>query len=143
MKKFKFELQDVLEFRKFEQQQAEVELGKALAVEKEIQDKLDELANQLAASKKIMKGSTDFYAIADANRFSSFVKAQSEYLLNQMAEAKLVSDQKREVLKTCMQKTNALEKLKETQLEEWKQQSDQEEDDFADDIVTGRYGKNK
>ena len=31
MKKFKFDLQDVLDFRKFEQTQAEIELGKALA----------------------------------------------------------------------------------------------------------------
>lgn len=141
MQKFKFELQDVLQFRKFEQQQAEVELGKALAAEKEIQDKLDALAQQQNATKQLMKGSTDFYAITDASKFYQFVKAQSEYLLNQMAEKKLITDQKREVLKGCMQKVNALEKLKENQLEEWKKAESQEEEDFADDIVTGRFGK--
>ena len=46
MKKFKFELEDILKFRKFEQHQAEVELGKALAVEQEIQSNLDNLAQQ-------------------------------------------------------------------------------------------------
>lgn len=141
MQKFKFELQDVLQFRQFEQQQAEIELGKALAAEKEVQDKLDQLAQQLAETKRLMKGSSDFYAIADANRFSTFVKTQSEYLMNQMAELKLVSDQKREVLKGCMQKVNALEKLKEKQLEDWKQQENQEEEDFADDIVTGQFNR--
>lgn len=141
MQKFKFELQDVLQFRIFEQKQAEVELGKALACEKEIQDNLDTLAGQLADSKRIIKGSTDFYAINDSIKFQQFVKKQTEYLLNKMAEAKLVSEQKREILKKCMQKTDALEKLKEKQLEEWKRAENLEDDDFSDDIVTGRYGR--
>jgi len=141
MQKFKFELQDVLQFRIFEQKQAEVELGKALASEKEIQDNLDTLAGQLADSKRIIKGSTDFYAINDSIKFQQFVKKQTEYLLNKMAEAKLVSEQKREILKKCMQKTDALEKLKEKQLEEWKRAENLEDDDFSDDIVTGRYGR--
>lgn len=141
MQKFKFELQDVLQFRIFEQKQAEVELGKALASEKEIQDNLDTLAGQLADSKRIIKGSTDFYAINDSIKFQQFVKKQTEYLLNKMAEAKLVSEQKREILKKCMQKTDALEKLKEKQLEEWKMAENLEDGDFSDDIVTGRYGR--
>ena len=141
MQKFKFELQDVLQFRIFEQKQAEVELGKALACEKKIQDNLDTLAGQLAESKRIMKGSTDFYAINDSIKFQHFVKKQTEYLLNNMAEAKLVSEQKREILKKCMQKTDALEKLKEKQMEEWKRAENLEDDDFSDDIVTGRYGR--
>ena len=58
-----------------------------------------------------------------------------------MAEAKLVSEQKREILKKCMQKTDALEKLKEKQLEEWKMAENLEDGDFSDDIVTGRYGR--
>ena len=38
MKKFTFELQNILEFRNFEKQQAEGELAKAIAVENEIND---------------------------------------------------------------------------------------------------------
>ena len=43
MKKFEFELEEILNIRRFEQQQAEVELGKALAEEKKVQDKIDNL----------------------------------------------------------------------------------------------------
>ena len=60
MKKFSFELEDVLNFRKFERQQAEIELGKALAVEREIQDKLDYLAAQQVEVAEKSKGSKDF-----------------------------------------------------------------------------------
>lgn len=141
MKKFNFELQEILEIRKFEQQQAEAELAKALAAEKEIQDKLDALALQLIQNKKSVKGSTDFYAITNATQFSQFVKRQSEFLLEKLSEAKLVSDQKREVLKGCMQKTDALENLKSTQFSEYKKLAQKEEDESTDEIVTSRFGR--
>lgn len=120
MKKFNFELQDVLDFRKFEQTQAENELGKALAKEKEIQDQLDMLAQQKIQSQKSVQNAKDFSMIAQASSFSEFVRKQSEFLFERMAEAKLVSDQKREILKKAMQKVDALEKLKENQQEEYK-----------------------
>ena len=120
MKKFNFELQNVLDFRKFEQTQAENELGKALAKEKEIQDQLDMLAQQKIQSQKSVQNAKDFSMIAQASSFSEFVRKQSEVLFERMAEAKLVSDQKREILKKAMQKVDALEKLKENQQEEYK-----------------------
>lgn len=140
MKKFSYELEDVLIYRRYEQQQAEIELGKALAAEKEIQDKLDALALQKATVQKQMKGSTDPMAVINAGNFYSFVKKQSEFLFEKIAEAKLVSDQKREVLKACMQKTDALEELKKVKFEEYKRMVQDEEDKEIDDIVTSRTG---
>ena len=106
MKKFRFELEDVLQFRKFERQQAEIELGKALAVEREIQDKLDNLAAQQVEVAEKSKGSKDFQDIANAYRFYDFVRAQTEYLMNEMSKAKIVSDEKREILRAA--KMNSL-----------------------------------
>ena len=120
MKKFQFELEEILNIRKFEQQQAEIELGKALASENEIQSKLNALAMQQASVQKQMSGSTDFYDITNANQFYAFVRNQSECLLNELAKAKLISDEKRRILKEAMQKVDSLEKLKEQQLEEYK-----------------------
>ena len=65
MKKFKFELEDILKFRKFEQNQAEVELGKALAVEQEIQSKLDNLAQQKHSASEYIRGSKNFTDITN------------------------------------------------------------------------------
>ena len=138
MKKFSFELEDVLSVRKFEQQQAEIELGKALAAEKEIQDKLDALAQQQATVQQQMKGSTDANAIIDAGRFYAFVRTQSEFLLNKITEAKLVTEQKREVLRQCMAKTDSLEELKKVKLSEYNKMVQDEEDKETDDIVTSR-----
>ena len=141
MKKFRFELEDVLQFRKFERQQAEIELGKALAVEREIQDKLDNLAAQQVKVAEKSKGSKDFQDIANAYRFYDFVRAQTEYLMNEMSKAKIVSDEKREILRAAMQKDDALERLKDEQLEEYRNAEILEADNIIDDIVTARFKK--
>lgn len=141
MKKFVFELQEVLDIRKFEQQIAESELGKALAAENQIQQQLDALAQKQVQVQSQMKGSVNFTDIANANQFYTYVRNTSEQLLQQLAEAKLVSDQKREVLKSCMQKTDALERLKETQEQEFKQEVKAKEAKEIDDITNGRFGR--
>ena len=141
MKKFKFELEDILKFRKFEQQQAEIELGKAIAVEREIQSKLDNLAQQKVSACEHVRGSTNFTDITSVLKFNEFIKVQTEFLMNKMAEAKLITESKREILKKIMQKTDALERLKEQQLQEYKIQLDLEEENITDDIVTSRFKK--
>ena len=113
MKKFKFELEKILEYRDFEKQQAEGEFAKALAVETEIQNNLKKIAEQYAALDKYMSGSLDFSDMVSMSQNKNLLNYQKEELLKQLAQAKLVSDQKREVLKECMKKTTALEKMKE------------------------------
>ena len=137
MKKFTFELQKVLEFRNFEKEQAEGELAKALAVETEINDNLKKIAQNYSAVKASMKGNLDFQDVMAQSQYNNLLEYQKEELLKQLAQAKLVSEQKREVLRECMKKTTALEKLREKQLDEWKQAADYEEAELLDE------GKNK
>lgn len=138
MKKFQFELEDILSVRKFQQEQAESELAKSLAVEQEIQGKLNALAEYQIAVQKQMQGNTNFYDIVNATQFSGFVKNQSEILLRKMAEAKIVSDEKREIVKSAMQKTETLENLKKTQQKEYNLEVQKEDDNEIDDIITSR-----
>ena len=134
MKKFTFELQKVLEFRNFEKEQAEGELAKALAVETEINDNLKKIAQNYSAVKASMKGNLDFHDIMAQSQYNNLLEYQKEELLKQLAQAKLVSEQKREVLRECMKKTTALEKLREKQLDEWKQAADYEEAELLDEV---------
>ncbi|MBP5520205.1 MAG: flagellar FliJ family protein [Treponema sp.] len=134
MKKFSFELQKVLEYRDFEKQQAEGELAKALAVETEINENLEKVAQNYAAVKAQMKGSLDFQDVIAQSQYNNLLEYQKEELLKQLAQAKLVSEQKREVLRECMKKTTALEKLREKQLSEWKAAADYEEAELLDEV---------
>ena len=139
MKKFKFELESLLSLRKYEQEQAQIELGKAVGAEAKIQYDLDTLAEQYAAVKKIGKGERDFAKIAEAQQFYSFVKVEQEKLLAQMAQAKIVTEEKRAAFNTAMQKTESLKKLRERKLEEHKTAAKKEESKFLDDISTYKY----
>ena len=134
-KAFKFELQDVLEFRNFEKEQAQNELAKALAVETQINNQLKIIAENFISVRKQIDSYSDFEDIAAGNRRKVLLESQKEELLKQLAEAKLVSEEKRAVLAEAMKKTTALEKLKEKQLEGWKEESDKEEETFIDDLA--------
>ena len=138
MKKFVFELENILDIRRFQQQQAEIELGKALAEEKEVQDQLDRLAQQKVQVSSSMKGSVNFADIANANQFYAFVRNRSELLMNELAQLKLVTDEKRNALQKAMQKTDSLENLKEQQKEEFVAAEKKREMREIDDIVTTR-----
>ena len=134
MKKFTFELEKVLEYRNFEKQQAEGELAKALAVETQINENLKTIAQNYAAVKAQMKGNLNFDDVMAQSQYNNLLEYQKEELLKQLAQAKIVSEQKREVLRECMKKTTALEKLREKQLADWKAAADHEEAELLDEV---------
>ena len=134
-KAFKFELQDVLDYRNFEQEQAQNELAKALAVEAQINNQLQNIAAQFVNVQSRMDTYTDFEDIAAGNRRKELLDSQKEQLLQELAKAKLVSDEKRAVLDKVMKKTTALEKLKEKQLEDWREEEDRKESEMIDDLA--------
>ena len=133
-KAFKFELQDVLDFRNFEKEQAQNELAKALAVEAQINNNLQIIASQFVLVKSQMDSFSDFEDIAAGNRRKILLESQKEELLKQLAEAKLVSDEKRAILAEAMKKTTALEKLKEKQLAVFNEEEDRVEAEMIDDL---------
>ena len=139
MKKFIFELEEILNVRAFEQQQAEVELGKALAEEQRIQNQLDNLAMNQIKTQKEMKGSTNFQDIANASQFYTYVRNQKEKLLSELTQAKIITEEKRNILKSAIQKTDALKDLKEQQFYEFKEEAKRREQIEMDNIVTGRF----
>ena len=143
MKKFTFPLEDVMKYREYLQNQAELALGKAMAVEHGIQMKLDEVASQYASLAETMRGSTDFNGIARANDFYAFLDQQKDYLLEKMAEAKLVSEQKRKAMQEAMQKTEGLHKLRERQFDEYKDAEMSEANDIADDMTNARAARRR
>ena len=136
MKKFSFELQKVLEFRNFEKQQAEGELARAIAVETQINQNLKTIAQQYLSLKQSMKGSLDFGDMVSSSQYTNLLDYQKEELLKQLAQAQLVTEQKRNILRECMKKTTALEKMRDKRMEEWKAAADYEEAEAMDDIKT-------
>jgi len=139
LKKFVFELEQLLNLRKYEQDQAQIELGKAVQVEQQIQDGLDTLAQQYVATKKMTSGQSDFVALAKTQQFYNFIKQQQEKLMRDMASAKIVTEEKRALFNAAMQKHESLKKLKERQFAIFKEEQKKAEAKALDDIVTSKY----
>ena len=141
MKKFAFPLEDVMKYREYLQNEAELALGKAMAVEHDIQMRIDEVAFQYASLTETMRGSTDFNDIARANDFYVLLDQQKAYLLEKLAEAKLVSEQKRKEMQEAMQKTEGLHKLRDRQFEAYKDEEQREANDVSDDVTNARVAR--
>jgi len=141
MKRFTFNLQKVLDLRNFEMEQAELELGKANAEVNRIQKQLDAVASQRVNVSKQIAGTKDFSLYSNANLYFTFLDKKKEQFLEEIAQAQLVADEKREILKEKMQKVKVLEKLKEKKITEWKKESLKEEELSMDDVVTAKYNQ--
>lgn len=134
MKKFNFELEEVLEVRNFEQKQAEAEVAKCLNVENQINENLKKIAQQYVDVKTLMKGSKNFDDIRSQSQFNNLVAFQKENLLKELAQAQIETQKKREILKECMKKTQALEKMKEIKFNEYKEEIKKTENKRIEEI---------
>ena len=139
MKKYSFELEDILEYKKFDQEQAEQEFAKALSVENEIQQKIEYIAQQYLITKEKFKNTKNFDLIISQNQYFNLLDFQKEELLKELAQAKIIAEQKKEILQEKMKATSALEKLKEHDKEEYDQLVNFEENEFIDDLATTHF----
>ncbi len=137
-KQFKFELQDILDFRNFEKEEAEADLAKALSKESEINSKLQNIASQFIVLKKTVDSTSNFEDIAAASTHKKFLEYQKEELLQELAQAQIVTAEKRAVLAEIMKKTTALEKLKEKEETAYKEAVEKEEADLIDDLANAK-----
>ena len=138
MKKFVFKLQKLLEGRQYEQRQAEAELGKANAEVSRIQGELDTIAKNRVSSIKNNGSTQDLYIQSQLSNYLYMLDQKKEVLLEDLVQAQMISDQKREVVRECLKNTKSLEKLREKQLSEWKKEMIREEENIVDDVVSAK-----
>lgn len=138
MKKFVFKLQKLLEVRQYEQRQAEAELGKANAEVSRIQGELDTIAKNRVSSIKNNGSAQDLYVQSQLSNYLYMLDQKKEVLLEDLVQAQMISDQKREVVRECLKNTKSLEKLREKQLSEWKKEMIREEENIVDDVVSAK-----
>lgn len=132
-------MQKILNLRLFEQKQAELELGKANAEIARIQNQLKAIAEKRIRLSKQTANTTDINVYNQTSQHFIFLNQRKEALLEELAQAELVAEEKRAVVREAMKKVKALEKLKEKKMTEWKQQLQKEEDEELDDLVTSRF----
>ena len=141
MKRFDFSLQKVLDLREFEKKQAEAELGRAVGEETRIENSLKNVAESREATVRAADNMRNLSDLYNANRYFALLDQQKEQLLEELTQAKLVTEEKREAMREAMKKQKVLEKLKEKRLASWKKEALKEEEIVVDDITTGKFGR--
>ncbi|MBR4463931.1 MAG: flagellar export protein FliJ [Treponema sp.] len=139
MKKFTFSMQKVLDLREFERKQAEAELGRALAEENRIQQTLEMIAQQRVNSIAAADSMRDLHELYNVNQYFALLDQQKEQLLEELARAKIVTEEKRDEMREAMKKCKVLEQLKDSRHAAWKKEVLAEEENTIDDIVTSRF----
>ena len=141
MKKFKFSLEKVLSLREFEQNQAQIELGKAQSVVNEINEQLKFIASEIVKSNESRANSADLNFLLSVENYVNGLNYKKELLLEELAKAQLVLEEKRAIVVEAIKKRKSLEKLKEKQFEEYKKQYNLEEEKILDEISTSKFCK--
>ena len=141
MKKFKFSLEKVLSLREFEQNQAQIELGKAQSVVNDLNNKIKFIALEIVKSNESRANSTDLNFLLSIENYVNGLNYKKEILLEELAKAQLVLEEKRAIVVEAIKKRKSLEKLKEKQFEEYKKQYNLEEEKILDEISTSKFSK--
>lgn len=138
VQKFVFNMQKILNLRKFEEKQAQAELGKAVSAETRIQDTLNLIARQNVQTVQNASGIKNPLELYNLNNYLRLLSQRKEKLLQELAQAHIETEQKREKMREAMLKVKALEKLKEVRQNEWAQENKRREEKELDDIANSK-----
>jgi flagellar FliJ protein len=141
MKKFKFSLEKVLSLREFEEKQAQIELGKAQSVVNDLNNQLKYIASEKLKTNEARSNSSDLSFLISIEKYMNGLEYKKELLLEELAKAQLVLEEKRAIVVEAIKKRKSLEKLKEKQFDEYKKQYNLEEEKILDEISTSKFSK--
>ena len=82
----------------------------------------------------------DLQSLYDVNQYFKLLDQRRDNLLPELAKAKVVSEEKRDVMREAMKKVKVLENLKDSRYKAWKKEALKEDETVIDDIVTSRFG---
>lgn len=139
MKKFVFSMEKILDLREYEEKQAQIELGKAIADAEKIRQQLNFVATEKAKMLSMDISGTSINERLVHENYLVRLDRQKEILLEELAAAELIVEEKRAVFAEALKKRKVLSNLKEKQLQQYKKEKQLEEDNIVDDIVTSRF----
>ncbi|MBO5730503.1 MAG: flagellar export protein FliJ [Treponema sp.] len=143
MKRFSFSMQKILDIREFTERQAQIELGQAVAEVNRINEELESVAQEKLRMLQINLKSASLNEFLVHENYMKRLELTKERLLEELAAAQLVVDEKREIFAEAMKQRKILSNLKEKQFAQYKKEALVAEDNAVDDLVTSRHGYNK
>ena len=132
-------MEKILDLREYEEKQAQIELGKAIGDAEKIRQQLNFVAIEKAKMLSMDISGTSINERLVHENYLVRLDRQKEVLLEELAAAELIVEEKRAVFAEALKKRKVLSNLKEKQLQQYKKEKQLEEDNIVDDIVTSRF----
>jgi flagellar FliJ protein len=137
MKKFIFELEQVLDLRKYREQEAQIELGRAISVLTEIEMRIRSVAEERYRAGNQFSG--DGATIRSYMLYINRLDIEKERLLIEAAKAEQKVEEAREIYLETSSERKVLDELKNKQAEDYNKFVLAEETKVRDDLASARY----
>ena len=136
MRRFKFNLEKILQLRKFKEEEAKLALGQAISALNAIEVKIKQTAVKLhnAAQNRF----TNPQDIGIWDTYILRLEQEAEKLAEQAAQAEIIVEQRRVVYLETQKDLKAMEKLKEKQQKDHRKEMFDRQMAEVDDITAGR-----
>ncbi len=139
MKKFTFPLQKILDIREFEEKQAQIELGKAVAETNRIRMELERIAAERVRVVHLKADVVSLTEMIVKEQYLTRLDMTKDRLLEDLAAAEIVVEEKRAVFTEALKKRKVLSRLKERQFSACRRDVQKPEDIVSDDISSSRF----
>jgi flagellar FliJ protein len=139
MKKFSFNLEKVLVLRKYREQETQIELGRAIGVLSEIENRI-----MFNAEERFRAGdrfSGDGAMIRSYMLYIDRLDIEKDQLLIDAAQAEQKVEEAREVFLEASRERKVLDKLKEKRAVEYKKFALAEDTKTMDDLASARFNR--
>lgn len=140
MKRFNFSLQKVLDLREYEEDQAKLDLAAAIAEANRIQAELEHIAREMVAAGAV-RITSDIPAMQANEAYKVRLKLRKGELLEELAQAELVIEQKREVFAEKMRDRKVITKLREKALADYNAEVLKDEEQANDDLSNAKFAR--
>lgn len=133
MKRFSFNLQKLLQLREFEEKNAKTALAAAVSEAERIKNELKSVALERVRVNKTRNENVDTLFLITLEHYVNRLDVRKEELLENLAEAELLIEQRRVLFAAAMQKRSVLDKLKEKQYLTWRKENAKAEESALED----------
>jgi flagellar FliJ protein len=144
MKKFAFDLENILELRKYREQETEIALGRAVGELNHIEQNIRNVAEEKvrASSERFSLG----YGVSELLSFDRYVQrldSTKERLLEDAAKAEVKVEAAREVYIEAERDREVLDKVKEDEAKDYRKQAALQAEKVLDDFANDMYTRKK
>jgi len=136
MRRFKFNLEKILQLRQFKEEECKIALGQAISALNIIENEIKQTA--LKRHSAALMRFVDVEEIASWERYVIRLDEQAKQLTEKAAQAEMVVEEKRALYLEASKDLKAIEKLKEKQKREYRKEMLDYEIAQVDDLTAAR-----